>query len=284
LKTLREVRSEFIVGCLLVGGAVKIEQHPPDRQAVDLLRQTLSGVPQPWRVSWAGLVSLEPDGVTALAELVAQWACQPVKLQFAQVDCLERILDARTADGDRSIDPTWWRLRLDWLRAMRRCDEFELVALDYCVTYEVSPPAWDLPLCEAVVLTEDGEACDEADPGAFESRLSALGDMRASDLSGWGTSAFIPPVVGELFGTLTGDAVEALSRLSAHVGDVNPVIVSCGQLERIDFEAAIAIMNWVAARQVEGREVHLTEVHRLISALLGALGLAEQARITLRYD
>jgi len=259
---------------------------PPalDRQAVDLLRQTLAGLPQPWRLSWAGLVSLEPDGVVALAELVASWAGQPVKLQFAQVDCLERILDARTAGGDRSIDPVWWRLRLDWLRALRRGDEFELVALDYCVTYEVSPPAWDPPLCEAGVLSKNGETGGDTDPGAFESRLSALGDMRASDLSDWGTSAFIPPVVGELVGTLTGDAVEALARLSAHLGDVNPVIVSCGQLERIDFEAAIAIMNWVSARQAEGRTVHLTEVHRLIAALLGALGLADQAHITLRYD
>ena len=31
------------------------------------------------------------------------------------------------------------------LRVMHRADEFELLALNYCITYEVSPPPWEDP-------------------------------------------------------------------------------------------------------------------------------------------
>ena len=33
------------------------------------------------------------------------------------------------------------------LRVMNRPDEFELVALNYCITYEVSPPPWEDATC-----------------------------------------------------------------------------------------------------------------------------------------
>ena len=46
----------------------------------------------------------------------------------------------------------------------------------------------------------------------------------------------------------------------------------------------VVICPQVAARQAEGRTVHLTDVHRLVAPLLGAMGLPAQARISLRRD
>ena len=45
---------------------------------------------------------------------------------------------------------------MEVLRVVHRPDEFELVALDYCVTYEVSPPSWDSSRCEYKPLQSDG--------------------------------------------------------------------------------------------------------------------------------
>jgi hypothetical protein len=42
------------------------------------------------------------------------------------------------------------------LRVMNRPDEFELTALDFCVTYEVSPPGWERPSCHFQALAADG--------------------------------------------------------------------------------------------------------------------------------
>jgi len=259
---------------------------PPvlDLPGVRTLQQTLARLPPPWHLSWADLTRLEPEALPALAQLVAQWAGQRVRLRMAGIASLERILDSRTACGDRSADPRWWTLRMDWLRAMRRSDEFELVALDYCVTYEVSPPAWDPPLCEVRLLTGAGDMRADTVFDAFESRVSTLSVGDASDLSGFGLSVFAPPVVGELSGALLGDIAGELAQLETRLRGVDRVVISCSRLERLDFEAAGALLNWVSARQDEARAVHLVDVHRLVAAFLGAMGLASQAGITLRRD
>ena len=41
-----------------------------------------------------------------------------------------------------------WQLRLDALRMANRPDQFDEAAIDYCVTYEVSPPSWEPAQCE----------------------------------------------------------------------------------------------------------------------------------------
>ena len=259
---------------------------PPvlDLTGVRALQQTLTRLPQPWRLSWADLARLEPEALPALTQLVAQWAGQRVRLRMVGIEALERILDSRTACGDRSADPRWWALRLDWLRAMRRGDEFELVALDYCVTYEVSPPAWDPPLCEVRLIAGAGETRADTGFEAFESRVSTLSLGDVADLSGFGASAYALPVMGELRGALLGDIADELTRLETRLQGVDVLIISCSRLERLDFEAAGALLNWVAARQAESRAVHLIDVHRLVAAFLGAMGLASQACITLRRD
>ena len=45
--------------------------------------------------------------------------------------------------GVRDADPAYWQLRLDALRMTNRPDQFDEAAIDYCVTYEVSPPSWE---------------------------------------------------------------------------------------------------------------------------------------------
>ena len=271
----------------LAGEATAIDWSCPavlDLSGVGALQQTLARLPPPWHLSWADLVRLELEALPALAQLVAQWAGQRVRLRMDGIEGLERILDSRTACGERSADPRWWTLRMDWLRAMRRSDEFELVALDYCVTYEVSPPAWDPPLCEVSLLAGAGDARADTVFDAFESRVSTLSVGDVGDLSGLGVSVFSPPVVGELSGALLGDIADELAGLETRLRGADLLVISCSRLERLDFEAAGALLNWVSARQDEARAVHLVDVHRLVAAFLGAMGLASQACITLRRD
>ena len=79
-----------------------------------------------------------------------------IQLRFIGAEALEKVLRDATPSGDRSVNPAWWKLRMEVLRVMHRPDEFELVALDYCVTYEVSPPSWDSARCDYKPLQADG--------------------------------------------------------------------------------------------------------------------------------
>ena len=52
----------------------------------------------------------------------------------------------------------------------------------------------------------------------------------------------------------------------------------------IDFTAAGTLLNWVSARQGEGRQVQFVEVHRLVAAFFNVIGIGEHARIVARRD
>ena len=117
-------------------------------------------------------MTIEEAALPALAKLFDQWADQKVQIHFAGVEALHSLLQAKTPSGERAISPEWWRLRMAALRLMGRLDEFELVALDYCVTYEVSPPSWVPPRCG---YSGDDGAQPPATPEAADSSLYASG-------------------------------------------------------------------------------------------------------------
>jgi ABC-type transporter Mla MlaB component len=59
----------------------------------------------------------------------------------------------------------------------------------------------------------------------------------------------------ELAGQILGDATEALHKLESRLQGADVMVISCARLIRIDFSAAGTLLNWVTARQAEGRQV-----------------------------
>ena len=63
-------------------------------------------------------------------------------------DRLFTVLQEAAPTGVRDADPAFWLARLDALRLANRADQFDETAIDYCVTYEVSPPSWEPARCK----------------------------------------------------------------------------------------------------------------------------------------
>ena len=252
--------------------------------SVDELRLALANEPSPWHFDWAQLAFIQPEAMAPLGRLFAAWCNQPVELRFSGAEALERVLRPLTVSGDRACDPSWWRLRLDALRVMRRQDEFELVALDFCVTYEVSPPAWQVPQCEYVEnnLTGTGNA------GSLDEGGLRLGGPKSD--SGYemtlraGLDGLPIPesVVVELVGELRGDAAAALEKLEQSRHGSQRLVVSCSRLIRVDFAAAGTILNWVATLEGEGCQVQFRDMHRLVATFFNVIGIHEHASVIRR--
>jgi ABC-type transporter Mla MlaB component len=268
-------------------------QQPPNwtcpasmgTQTVAAMTIALGKATPPWRLSWVKLNTIDEGAVENLSKLFTQWASQPVQLRFIGADKLEGVLKAATPSGDKGVNPAWWKLRMEMLRVMHRPDEFELVALDYCVTYEVSPPSWDSARCEYKPLQEDGSYV----PGhtiigeAFHDSLSS--GMGYSDTHAAGPNSQMSNIATvELAGQILGDATEALDMLENKMGGADIMVISCERLIRIDFSAAGTLLNWVTARQAEGRQVQFVEVHRLVAAFFNVIGISEHARVLVRTD
>ena len=251
-----------------------------DVLSMGLLHKALANAHLPWYLGWDRLESIKPDALDLLAQLFAGWCSQRVRLRFSGAENLEKILRASTPSSDKEVSTAWWRLRMDALRIMRLQDEFELVALDYCVTYEVSPPSWSDARCEYVQETRvlPGNVNVASEPAS-----SVWADSGSSNAltSPMGLDA-IPAVVVELAGEIVGDAAEALQRLEAGRQGTERLVISCAKLIRVDFSAAGSILNWVANRESEGCHVQFRDVHRLVAAFFNVIGINEHARVVLR--
>jgi ABC-type transporter Mla MlaB component len=254
-------------------------------QTLAALNAALARATPPWRLSWLKLTTIDEAALEGLAKLFTQWASQPVQLRFLGADSFERVLKEATPSGDKGVNPAWWKLRMEVLRVMHRPDEFELVALDYCVTYEVSPPSWDSARCDYKSLQADGSAMTgntiigEAFRDSMTSNITGYGDTQTAANSQMSNVATV-----ELAGQILGDATEALDTLERKLMGADVMVISCARLIRIDFSAAGTLLNWVTARQAEGRQVQFIEVHRLVAAFFNVIGISEHARVIARRD
>ena len=75
-----------------------------------------------------------------------------------------------------------------------------------------------------------------------------------------------------------------MALLEQRLSGADVMVISCARLVRIDFTAAGSVLNWVSARQSEGRQVQFVEVHRLVAAFFNVIGIGEHARIIARRD
>ena len=261
---------------------------PPslDVASMGVLHQALADAPLPWFLNWSQLVSIRPDALDFLSQLFASWCSQRVRLRFGGAENLDRALRSYTLSGDKAVSMLWWRARMDALRIMRLQDEFELVALDYCVTYEVSPPAWADARCE--FISDSRSLVGNAGTGGRKAADATAPGWQRGD----GGQALtvpigledVPAAVVELTGEIVGDAADALLKLEAGLQGAGRLVISCARLIRVDFSAAGSILNWVASRESEGCHVQFREVHRLVGAFFNVIGINEHARVVLRSN
>ncbi len=256
-------------------------------QTVAALRAAIGRVAMPWRLDWSNLKSIEVPALEPLYRVFTSWASQPVQLRFMGDPQLQNVLSKGTPSGDRNVDQIWWLLRLEALRVTHRPDDFELTALDFCVTYEVSPPAWESARCEYRTLDEQGGVMGgstiigEVYRDSMQSGFHVTGTDGESGLQ----SSQSPQLLSvELSGQIQGDAIAVLDRLEAKLAGADVMQISCAKLIRVDFSAAGTLLNWVSAREAECRTVQFLEVNRLVASFFNVIGISEHARVAVRTD
>jgi ABC-type transporter Mla MlaB component len=229
-------------------------------QAMESLRLAMVSRPMPWYLGWGELEQIAPDAVALLDGLFGSLCDEVVALRFDGEERLVRALRSLTPSGNRAVSPTCWQLRMNALRAMGLQDDFELAALDYCVTYGVAPPSWVQARCRLEGSATAGDARPPEPAADQEPDAHTL----------------------VLAGQILGDATQALLALNAAPAGDQQVLISCRDLIRVDFAAAGGILNWVAMRQAEGNRVQFLDVHRLVAAFFNVIGINEHAKVVLR--
>jgi ABC-type transporter Mla MlaB component len=246
------------------------------------LRLTLKEKQAPWMLDWNALVSIESEAVTELGKLFAHWCVTPVTLIFRGADVLDHALKLLTTLSEKTAPPAAWQMYMDALRVMGAHDEFETIALDFCVTFEVSPPSWQKSLCicklegtSAIqsLTTNHHQAVDGKEP--WKDSIVQSSFLEEDSVIGAAMVA--------LSGEILSDAAEALTQLEAAMGEgATQMVISCEDLIRVDFSAAGSILNWVAGQRASGCMVQFRNVNRIVAAFFHVIGITEFARVVPR--
>ena len=247
-----------------------------DTEAVTQLRSQTLQMPLPWVFDWNQLRRIDAEAAMQLSTLFRLWAGQAIEMRWVAGDRLLHVLQDCAPTGVRDADPAYWLTRLDALRLANRADQFDDVAIDYCVTYEVSPPSWEAARCK-VHISHSGLST-RTPPMSMVSEVST--SFMESSLSEDAAGVEVAHV--ELSGQLVGDIGGTLTRLHGQLGAAPLVSVSCARLIRVDFIAAGDLLNWVLSRRNESRVVQFVDTHRLVALFFGAMGINEHAKVQVR--
>jgi hypothetical protein len=250
-----------------------------DIDAVARLRSQTLQMPLPWVFDWQQLKRIDAEAAMQLSMLFRLWAGQVLEMRWLSGERLFHVLQEAAPTGMRDADPAFWLTRLDALRLANRANQFDETAIDYCITYEVSPPSWEATRCK-VHISGSGSSTRQPD-------LSLVSDMH----TGFMESSLIDDQLGggtvevahvELSGQLIGDISATLGRLQSETSASPVVSVSCAKLIRVDFIAAGDLLNWVLAKRADNRAVQFVDTHRLVALFFGAMGISEHAKVLLR--
>lgn len=152
--------------------------------------------------------------------------------------------------GRRDETEAPWLLLLELLRLLNRETDFEETSIDYCVTFEVSPPAFVSPQNKVVTDSEESIAPDEAAADHFT----------------------MPAVIDTHTDTL-------LQNIIAHAHAHNPVVLDCARLTRMDFNAAGRLFSGLAPLADSGKAIELLHPNHFVVALCNVMGTKDVIRI-----
>jgi len=215
------------------------------------LQGLLSSSGSPLRIDFGGVTQATPEGCAAVLTALQGLRATRRELVLAGADALLAVLRPMLSIGERGSGEAPWLLLLELLQLLEREKDFEETAMDYCVTFEVSPPSF-----EALPAPRGPAAAGASGHSAAEQRF------------------MLPAVVDGDIGNLLA-AIESYAATES----AGPLVLDCGRLVRIGFGAAAAMHATLRRLAQDERRIELRELNHLVAALLRLLNYGDCARL-----
>lgn len=218
--------------------------------AFDAIRQALDKNLK-IRLDLSSLGRLDAPGCGRLLTQLQQTRKAKREIEILGRDALRTLLEKRVEPG-RAEDKECWLLLLEIYQLQGQHEAFEEVAINYAVTFEVSPPSWEprrvaSPEPVLQLAVDDDESGGEARTDAYVLR-------------------------GEIKAQRFGD-------LPARTEQCDPVLIDCLALTRMDFISAGALLNVLTTVRRTGKQIVFRHTNHLVAELFGIVGLKAVATI-----
>lgn len=198
--------------------------------------------------------SVDLVGAELLLRVINAFKRASHELVIQGVEQLVTPLRAAVEPGRRDASDAAWMLLLEVFRLLGRQHDFDETGIQYCITFEVSPPSWEPP------------------PPNIKTRGAAV-------VAGVATTADDPCTWR---GVIEGEGEPWFGRLAVEARTNKDLKVDCSQLKRMGFSAASALLGLVMKLQQGGATVEFRNVNYLVGALFQLLGITAVASVQLR--
>lgn len=190
------------------------------------------------------LIGCDDDVAGQLAKVLASARHRRVSVTLDNVEGVLRRLNERLVVGE-AVHASSWALLLELLQRHGTQEAFEERAVDYAVTFELSPPSW------------------EASPPGAKSATPAPANVPADEAYYFS---------GDLKNARFDELVTLFEMQD------QPILDFVG-VRRMDFFSAGQLVNRLAPYKAAGREILIRSPNHLIAELMAVVGLNKQARI-----
>lgn len=204
------------------------------------------------RLEFTRITDVDPIGCGLLLRVLNQLQKSNIDLILVGAPELVARIRAILAVGRRDETEAPWLLLMELLALLNQETAFEEASIDYCVTFEISPPSFVPPKNKVTTAMEEPAPDTSADdvfrmPPVIEGRTSAL-----------------------------------VAELGAFVSRHDPARVDCMALARVDVNAAGQLLSGLAPLAGDNRSIEFFNVNHLVAALFNVMGLKQIVRVTTR--
>jgi len=193
-------------------------------------------------VDCSKLIGCDDEIAALLADCLTKARKMRLAVTLLGAEAFMDRLNDRLVAGDAGHEAAW-RLLLELLQRHGTQEKFEERAVDYAITFELSPPSWEAPA-----------------PGT---KASAVVPQSGDDAH-------------YLSGDLKGCRFEDLAQIIE--ANEQPILDFSG-VSRLDFVSAGQLVNRLAPYKAAGRDIIIRSPNHLVAELMAVVGLNKQARI-----
>jgi len=196
------------------------------------------------RIDFSRIEMVDESGAEECAQILGAARKAKRKLQVSGVDRLIALLqDLNRATHSRAVH---WLLLLELYQTLGQQDNFEDLAVDYAVRFEVSPPSWSEVQAAEVVQAAPTEPRDDA--------------LRLS-------------------GEITPANNSALQQFGSYAAEHQEVLVDLSQVTRVDYGSVSQLISVLMQSLGSGKTVTLRGHNALIHELFRVMGIDQLAQL-----
>jgi len=205
------------------------------------------------RIEFGKIDTIAGEGAEMLLNFFKDHKKTGNDLVFSNADHLIKLLNGMVETGRKDDHEALWLLLLEMYQMQYMQNAFEEAALNYCITYEVSPPSW-------------------VEPKKAPANTPAPAPVALQ----------VPQDAFYLKGEIEGSADELFKSASAYAAEKSHVVIDVFDVKRMDFIAGGNFLNLVSSLHAQGKRIEIRNPSPLINALLVIMGFMSQAMITKR--